>query len=143
MELIDEADLGAPDARALGIGHARGRDLVDIDLADVRMLKQAGNVQERRLASARRRHQRHRLARPERKLGVLEHFEGRGALAVSARDTVQKQDRCVLSRGQRIGRRRDRRMKSRGRGVIHNAAPRPDRAGPRARTDTRLRAARA
>jgi hypothetical protein len=77
------------------------------------MLEQAGKVQERRLASARRRHQCHRLARPERKLGVLEYFERRGALAVGARNAVQNRTGASSS-GQRIGRRRDRRVKGRG-----------------------------
>ncbi len=74
------------------------------------MFEQAGNVQQRRLAGARRRDQRDRLAGPDRKLGALEDFERRGALAVGASDAVQKQDRSVFTLGQRIGGRRDRRV---------------------------------
>jgi hypothetical protein len=53
VKLIDEADLGAADARALGIRQRRGGGTVDIDFAAVGMFEQAGDVQERRLAGAR------------------------------------------------------------------------------------------
>ena len=43
---------------------------VDIDLAAVRLLEQAGDMQQRRLAGAGRRDQRDRLARPDRELGA-------------------------------------------------------------------------
>ena len=93
MELVDEADLDAADAGALGIRQARGRDLVDVDLARIRLLEQAGDVQQRRFAGARRRHQRHRLPGPDRKLGALEDVERDVALVVVPVDAMQEQDR--------------------------------------------------
>ena len=61
VRLVDEADVVAADAGALGVGQSRGRRVVDVDLAGIRVLEQAGDVQQRRLAGAGRRDQRHRL----------------------------------------------------------------------------------
>ncbi len=58
MELVDEADLDAADRRPLGVGEAAGRPPADDDVAAVRTLEQAGDVEERRLAGAGRRDQR-------------------------------------------------------------------------------------
>src|SRR5258706_8819524 len=131
MELIDEADLGAAEARALGIRERGRRNLVDIDFAAIRMLEQARDVQERRLAGAGRRHQRNRLARPDGELGAFEDVERDVALAIVPVDLVQKEDRwffaAVCDAGPRppLGANR----------LTHSAAPRPDRGAPRARPD--------
>ena len=117
MELIDEADLGAPQRRALVVGHCRGRRAADMHLARVRRLQQAGQMQQRRLSGAGRRDQRHRLAGPEREVRAVQHLDHRLAAPVAARDVL-------AARGAGGARR-----------LIHSAAPRPDRAAPRARTD--------
>src|SRR3982074_2790197 len=132
MELVDEADIAAADARTLAIGHPRSGNLVDIDLAGIGMLEQAGDMQERRLAGARRRDQRHRLARPAREVAPLEYIERHVALTIMPVDAVEKEDRRVFRAGG--GRRRDTRIRVDGR-VIHSAAPRPDRGAPHARPD--------
>ena len=64
VELVDEADLLAAQARAPGIVHGGCRLAADVDLAAVRLLEQAGDVQEGRLAGAGRRHEGDDLARP-------------------------------------------------------------------------------
>ena len=96
MRLVDEADLVAADAGALGIGQDRGGAPVDIDVAMVGMLEQAGDVQQRRFAGARRRHQRHRLPGPDRQFRAVEDVQRVVALPVGALDRVQEQDRDVL-----------------------------------------------
>src|SRR5437660_1309545 len=80
-------------------------------------------------SASRMRGQRDRLAGPDGKLGVLQDFERGVALHVMPMDALQIEDRRIVLRG-----RRDARCCGRG-GVIHSAAPRPDRAGPRAMTD--------
>ena len=65
MELIDEADLACGAARcARRRSSSRSAWPPTIDLAGVGPFEQAGDMQQRRLAGARRRDQRHRLARP-------------------------------------------------------------------------------
>ena len=100
MKLIDEADIGAPDAGALDVGHVRGGDSVDIDFAAVGVFEQAGDVQQRRFAGARRSDQRHRLAGPDRKLGALENVERGIALAKAPGDLMQEQDRLLFVVGE-------------------------------------------
>jgi hypothetical protein len=51
-------------------------------------------VQQRRLAGARRRHQRHRLAGPNREVATFQDFQDRVALMVAPLDLMQKDDRC-------------------------------------------------
>ncbi len=53
-------------------------------------------MQQRRFASARRRHQRHRLAGPDRQFGAVEDVQRDVALPVLALDRVQEQDRDFL-----------------------------------------------
>ena len=64
MELIDEADLGAADAGALGVRQPEVATPSMIDFAAVGLLKQSRDVQQRRFSGAGWRDQRHRLARP-------------------------------------------------------------------------------
>src|ERR1700677_5049525 len=140
MGLIDEADFGAPDPGARDICQIRGRDGIDIDLAGVRVFEQAGDMQQRRFAGARRRHQRHRLAGPDAELGAFENIERRIALAELPAYAMQEDERLVLVLRLRRGG-----LAYRG-GVVHSrlitrsAALRPDRAAPRATTDRAWRA---
>ena len=62
VELVDEADLVAADRGALVVGQPPAGAAGDDDLAGVGPLEQAGDVQQRRLAGAGRRDQRHHLA---------------------------------------------------------------------------------
>ena len=126
VELVDEADLLATQAGAADIVHGRGRRAVDEDLAAVRLLEQAGDMEEGRLAGAGRRHERNHLAREDRELGVAQDLEETRPLAVAARDLRQIKRRCRRPVHRRVSR---------------SAAPRPDRAGPPARTDRASRAA--
>ena len=96
VRLVDEADIGAPDLGALDVGQLRGRRARDIDLAVVGALQQARDMQQRRLAGARRRHQRHRLPRPQRKLGAVEDGQRRLALRVLAFYLVEIDDRYIF-----------------------------------------------
>ena len=96
MELIDKPTVIAANAGALRVAQRGGGDRVDIYLAGIGMFKQTGDVQKRRLAGARRRHQRHRLARPHRKLGPFENVEPRIALVKLTSDAVQEKKRMFL-----------------------------------------------
>ena len=60
------------------------------------MFEQARDVQKRRFAGARRRHQRHRLPGPHRKLGALENIERRVSLMELPADAVQEDERIFL-----------------------------------------------
>src|SRR5262245_64990292 len=132
MNLVYEAYLVAADARALAVRELRCRDLVDVDLAGVRVFEQPGDMQERRFAGPGRRHQRNRLPRPDRELRPFEDFEHHVALAVMPIDPMQKEDgrilRARLDGALSLGFAVDRR-------VTHSATPRPDRGAPRARPD--------
>src|SRR6185436_9379422 len=80
-----------------------------------------GNVQQGRLAGTRWPDQRHHLARPHLKISALDHFQKTVAgLAEALLDVLQFERR-----------------------LTHNAAPRPDRAGLRARPDRATPAASA
>src|SRR5262245_8410216 len=99
MELVDKSDLGAADAGTLGVREPRGRDLVDIDLPRVGLLKQSCDVQQGRLAGTGRSNQRHRLAGPDREFGALEDVQGYVALAIVPVAAVEKQDGRVVRAG--------------------------------------------
>ena len=64
MKLIYETDFQTSEPRALRIVHMGGGHVAHVDFAGVRALKQSGQMQKRRLACARRRNQRNRLAGP-------------------------------------------------------------------------------
>src|SRR6478752_5656452 len=53
--LINKADVVAPNGSPLVVGQRRGPTRVDVDLAPVRLLQQASDLQQGRLARARRR----------------------------------------------------------------------------------------
>ena len=136
VRLVDETDLLAADARAFVVGQHRSTAAIDIDLAVVGVLEQAGDVQKRRFAGPGRRHQCHRLPRPDRQLHPVEHMQIGIALPVVALDIVEGDDRLffVGLRDLYAG------LKH---GVTHNAAPPPDRGALPARTDRALPAATA
>ncbi len=96
VRLVDEADIGPAQLGALDVGQLRGRGAVDIDLAGIRRLEQPRNVQQRRLAGARRRHQRDRLARPQRELGAVEDRQRHLALQILPLYLVEINDRYVF-----------------------------------------------
>ena len=126
VRLIDEADIGAADLGSLDVRQARGRGPADIDLAVVGAFEQAGDMQQRRFAGARRRHQRHRLPRPQRELGAVEDGQRRLPLHVLALYLVEIDDRYIF------------------RPLLHLAltrtgALRRDRGARRATTDTAWR----
>src|SRR5690242_3978415 len=141
MELVDEADVAAPDPGAGDVGQMRGRDRIDIDFAGVRLFEQASNVQERGFPGARWRDQCDRLTGPDREFSALEHVERCVALMELPADAVQEHERMILSL--RCGGARF----AYGGGVVHRAflltrsvALRRDRAAPPAKTDTASRA---
>lgn len=96
VELVDEADLGAAQPCApLVVELGRGKP-ADEDLAGIRLLEQAGDVQQRRLAGAAGRHERDDLARPEREIGLAQHFERRIGLRIEALDLRKEERRRLL-----------------------------------------------
>src|SRR6516162_1356357 len=126
MRLINEADLGAPDLRSLGVRQKRGRRASDIDLAVIGALKQSRDMQQRRFAGTGGRDQRHRLPGPQRKLGAVEDGQRLIALHVLALYLVEINDRYIfrLLPHQPLTR---------------SAALRPDRVARRATMDTAWR----
>src|SRR5262245_18998739 len=91
VKLVDEAHFGAAHARALRIVEARAVRTVDDHAPPVRGLEQPGDVQQRRLASARWPDQCHGLARIELRRRPLQHGNFPVALAERARETLQLQ----------------------------------------------------
>ena len=45
MELVDKADIGAPDPGTGNVGQMRGRDRINIDFTGVRRFEQSGDVE--------------------------------------------------------------------------------------------------
>ena len=72
MELVDETKLRAAHLGALAVRHLSARATVEDDVAAVGPLQKAGDVEERRLAGARRADQRDELARPQRRRGAAQ-----------------------------------------------------------------------
>src|SRR3954463_2017105 len=128
VRLIDKTDLASTDPGALCVRKRRGRGAVDIHLAAVGVFKQAGNVKQRRFSGSGGRKQRDRLTRPYGKLRAFENLQRRRALRVAPLDRVEEDGGLLVLAGASgfLPARR----------FIHSAAPRPDRAAPRARTDT-------
>src|SRR3984885_5134494 len=116
MELVDEAYLRAPQRRPLVVAHGRGRGAADPHFAGVRLFQESRQMQERRLSGAGRRDQRDRLARRKLERGPVEDLDRRIAATIPTLHIIERQ--CG-----------DTRL------IIHIAAPRPDRAWLRARTD--------
>ena len=73
VELVDEAQLGAAQQGAPLVGQAAAILAADQDRAAVGPLQEAGDVQQGRLAGARRPDQRHDLARPQREIDAVQH----------------------------------------------------------------------
>ena len=127
VELVDEADLHAPDCGPIVIAELAGFPADDVDLAGIRPLEQAGDVEKRRFAGARRRHQRHRLSRPQREFGAVEDGQRRFALRVLAFYLVEIDDRYIF------------RPLLRHRSLTRTGALRRDRDARHATTDTAWR----
>src|SRR5690348_15392066 len=68
VRLINETDLAAPDAGAFAVGQSRGRAAININLADIGMLEESREMQQRRFAGPRRCHQSDRLSGPNREI---------------------------------------------------------------------------
>ena len=96
VELVDEAQALAADAGACGIGQARAGAAAEEHLAAVGVLEQAGDLQQRRLAGARRPHQRDHGAGQQLEVGAAQHLEPALALAEAAADADQAQRRRAL-----------------------------------------------
>src|ERR1700758_4003115 len=97
VELVDESDFSATNLGARTVGKLGSCCAVDVDLAGVRMFEQAGDVQQRRLASSRRPDQSHRLTGPDRQFGPVEDLEHRFSLPVPSLDGMDEQGRILLS----------------------------------------------
>src|SRR5262245_43794159 len=91
MELVDEAHLDAPHARALSVAEARAVRPIDDDAPTVRRLQQTGYVQQRRLARTRWAPQCDGLPGIELGRGAPEHRDLPVALAEGARKFHQLQ----------------------------------------------------
>src|SRR5207302_2882200 len=65
MELVDEAEMPATDRRAFAVGHTAALLAADQNLAAIRPLEQTRDMEERRLAGARRADQSDDLASTE------------------------------------------------------------------------------
>ena len=98
MELVDEADLLAAQARAPGIVHGGCRPAADEHLAAIRLLEQAGDMQEGRFAGAGRRHEGDDLARHDAKLRAAQDLEEAVPLRVAAFHPRQAKGRLVRRR---------------------------------------------
>ena len=96
MELIDETKVLAPDLRALRVGQPTARLARDVHLAAVRVLEQAGDLEQGRLARAGRSDQRHHLAGRQDQLDPAQHLEPGIALAEAPLDPGQAQARLVV-----------------------------------------------
>src|SRR5579884_9538 len=135
MKLINEADIVAADAGALDVAERRRRGAIDIDFTGIGMLEQAGDLQQRRFAGSRRRHQSDRLPTPDCQFGALENIERGVALMKLPTDAVEEDQRIMVPVDS------GRRSFFEGGGVVHrglvtrSAALRLDRAAPRATTD--------
>ncbi len=97
MKLVDEADRHPPQRRSRVVGHRSGVFALDKNLAGVRLFEQACDVEQRRLAGARGRNQRHCLARPNRDVDAAENIEPSIALAVVPLDLGEPQSRRAHS----------------------------------------------
>ena len=112
MELVDVADGAATEQRAAPLGELARCRAGDGDLASLRAFEQAAQMQQRRLAGARRRHDGNQFTSLNRQVGRLEDTDQRLAFTEVAVDAGKPQM-----------------------GLTHSGAPRPDRTGRRARRD--------
>jgi hypothetical protein len=103
VELVDEADLGATERRAAVVGERRSGLTADKNLAGIGRFEKAGDVEERRLACPGGRDERNKFARPERKVGVLQHRQRAGAGPIGAGDAVQGKRAFLWSLGRFVG----------------------------------------
>ncbi len=92
VELVDEADVVAADRGAFVVGEPPARPARQDDVAGIRLLEQAGGVQQCRFAGARRRHQRDHLAALQRKVGAVQDGQLARSLNVVAFDAFEFDD---------------------------------------------------
>ena len=102
MELVDEADPLAPKAGAAPVVHVGRRLAADVDLAAVRLLQQARDVEQGRLARAGGRDEGDGLARPQGEVGAAQDVERGLALPVAALHARQEQGRRPDGRLRRV-----------------------------------------
>jgi hypothetical protein len=95
VELIDEADRRAAQRGARAVGQLRGGGAPEIDLAAVGLFEEPRHVQQRRLAGARRRDERDRLARLQLERHAAQDVQRRPRLLVGALDPVERQRRLA------------------------------------------------
>jgi len=86
MELVNEAEMLAPEGRPPGGILGRGIDSCDLDLAAETALEQADRLQHGRLARARGAEQGHDLTRAHFEIDPLEHVDPHAALLEAAGD---------------------------------------------------------
>ena len=80
-------------ARALGVGHPGAVAAVDDDAAAIRRFQKTGDVEQRRLAGARRPDKRHRLPGENVGRGAVEHVDLAGPLVEGAHQPIEPQRR--------------------------------------------------
>ncbi len=93
VELVDEADVVAADRGALVVGQPAAGATVEDHVAGVRPLQQAGQMQQRRLAGAGRRDQRHHLGAAQREVGAVQDRQLLLTLDIVPFDALQFDDR--------------------------------------------------
>lgn len=99
VKLVDEADFAAADRGAFIVAQAVTGTPVDGDFATVRMLQQAGDMQQCRLAGAGGGDKRDDFAFRYRKIRALQDREQRIALPVMALDAGKLENDVALHEG--------------------------------------------
>ena len=128
MELIDEADVAAPDAGAFGIAQRGAVAPVQQHRTAIGAVEQPGDLEQRRFAGARRGDQRHRLALVKLRRRTVEHMDFAVALLEAALQVDKLDDRC---------------SRALVHGLTRTAGLRRDRDAPRARMDKASRGSKA
>ena len=93
MVLVNETDFVAPDRGSLGFRQVAARLAIDFDLAAVGPLQEAGQMQKRRLAGARRPDQGDDLARRDPGRGAAQDLQPRLPLHEGAFYSLQGEGR--------------------------------------------------
>jgi hypothetical protein len=92
-ELEDEPDVVAAQLRQLGVVEIRDLDARDRHAAGGGLVEPREDVHERRLAGARRAHDRRQLPAGDLERDSAERVDGRLTVAVPARDVARRDDR--------------------------------------------------
>ena len=96
MELVDEADGGAPQQSPSLVVETGAIFTADKYRAAVRTLQEAGDMEHRRFPSTGRADQRHDLARPQHEVDPVQHDELGCGLLEDAPDVTQLERRFCL-----------------------------------------------